>query len=103
MNVSVNSEIGGSDELFVVGGLHLQHRSFIAEKIQNLGFNSIRLPYSDEMVMLNPLIDPSLLLANQDLVGLRALEVFQEVVKSLTDAGIMVIVNNHIIQVTWYV
>jgi len=53
------------------------------------------------MVMLNPLIDPSLLLANPDLVGLRALDVFQAVVKSLTDVGIAVIVNNHITQATW--
>ncbi|KAI1779456.1 glycoside hydrolase family 5 protein [Hypoxylon cercidicola] len=92
---------GASDELFIPGGLEVQHRSVIASTIRLLGFNSVRLPYSDEMVMRNPTILPHLLSANPDLVGLRALDIFEAVVESLTDAGIAVIINNHITTATW--
>ncbi|KAK3935987.1 endoglucanase [Diplogelasinospora grovesii] len=92
---------GASDELFIPGGLDVQHRSVIAQTIRNLGFNSVRLPYSDEMVMVNPHILPHLLTANPDLVGLRALDIFEKVVEALTEAGIAVIVNNHITSAQW--
>lgn len=36
-NVLVDLRLGGSDELFVVGGLNLQHRSVIARTIRRLG------------------------------------------------------------------
>ncbi|RYP60116.1 hypothetical protein DL769_008265 [Monosporascus sp. CRB-8-3] len=92
---------GASDEIFVPGGLDIQHRSVMAQTIRSLGFNSVRLPYSDEMVVENPHILPHLLAANPDLHGLRALDVFEAVVAALTDAGIAVIVNNHITHATW--
>ncbi|KAK6842106.1 family 5 glycoside hydrolase [Apiospora arundinis] len=92
---------GASDELYIPGGLDVQHRSVIAHTIRKLGFNSVRMPYSDEMVMLNPHILPHLLSANPDLVGLRALEIFEACVKALTDEGIAVIINNHITSATW--
>ncbi|KAE9364732.1 glycoside hydrolase family 5 protein [Stipitochalara longipes BDJ] len=92
---------GGSDELFIPSGLDIQHRSEIARLIRHLGFNSVRLPYSDELVMSNPKIEADLLSANQDLVGLRALDVYVAVVESLTEAGIAVIPNNHITQAAW--
>ena len=92
---------GASDELFIPGGLDVQHRSTIASTIRSLGFNSVRLPYSDEMVISNPEILPHLVTANPDLVGLRAMDIFEAVVDSLTEAGIAVIVNNHITSATW--
>ncbi|KAH6660018.1 cellulase [Truncatella angustata] len=92
---------GASDELFIPGGLDVQHRDKIAETIRRMGFNSVRLPYSDEMVMLNPHVLPHLLTANKDLEGMRALDVFDACVKALTDAGIAVIINNHITTATW--
>ncbi|KEY66112.1 hypothetical protein S7711_05286 [Stachybotrys chartarum IBT 7711] len=92
---------GASDELFVPGGLDIQHRSVIARTIKRLGFNSVRLPYADELVMLNPTILPHLVTANTDLAGLRAMDVFEAVVTALTDAGLAVIINNHITSATW--
>ncbi|KAL2023448.1 hypothetical protein VTK56DRAFT_2444 [Thermocarpiscus australiensis] len=92
---------GASDELFVPGGLDVRHRDDIARTIRAMGFNSVRLPYSDEMVIANPTILPHLLSANQDLIGLRALDVFQAVAEALTAQGIAVIVNNHITSATW--
>lgn len=92
---------GASDLLFVPGGLDVQHRTRIAETIKRLGFNSVRLPYADEMVLSNPKIDPQLVRANPDLAGLRALDIFEAVVAALTDAGLAVIINNHITSATW--
>lgn len=92
---------GASDELFVPGGLDVRHRDDIARTVRRMGFNSVRLPYSDEMVMENPEVLPHLLAANPDLVGLRAIDVFQAVVEALTRQGVAVIVNNHITTSTW--
>ncbi|KAM3499793.1 hypothetical protein MY10362_006969 [Beauveria mimosiformis] len=92
---------GASDELFVPGGLEVRHRAAIASTIRRMGFNSVRLPYADELVLRNPVIAPHLVLANPDLAGLRALDVFEAVVATLTDAGLAVIVNNHITTATW--
>jgi len=92
---------GASDEHFIPGGLDVQHRQDIATTIRRLGFNSVRLPYADEMVRKNPTINPELLAANADLVGSRALDVFHAVVDALTDAGLAVIINNHITRARW--
>ena len=92
---------GASDELFVPGGLDIQNRTTIAQTVKRLGFNSVRLPYADEMVTTNPKIHERLVSANPDLIGLRALDVFEAVTRALTEAGIAVIINNHITSATW--
>ena len=91
---------GASDELFVVGGLNIQNRSAIAQAVKHLGFNSVRLPYADELVRSNPRVSAHLLSANPDLVGLGALDIFHAVVDSLTEANIAVIINNHMTSAT---
>lgn len=93
---------GGSDELFVPGGLEVRPRTDIANLIRSLGFNSVRLPYSDEMVVRNPIVAPSLLAANPDLIGMHALDIFVAVVEACTDAGLAVVINDHITQAGWY-
>lgn len=92
---------GASDELFVAGGLDVRHRAEIAQTIKKLGFNSVRLPYADETVRANPRIDADLVAANPDLAGRRAMDVLEAVVEALTEAGLAVIVNNHITSATW--
>ena len=92
---------GASDELFVPGGLAMLHRKEIAESIKRMGFNSVRLPYADEMLMRNPIPDQAHVLANPDLMGLTAMDVFEAVTTSLTDAGLAVIINDHITSATW--
>jgi hypothetical protein len=73
---------GASDENFIPGGLDIRQRSEIAKTIRRLGFNSVRLPYSDEVVLKNPSIPASLLAANNDLIGKRALDIFEAVVST---------------------
>ena len=92
---------GASDELFIPGGLDIRHRSDIAKTIRKMGFNSVRLPYADELVIKNPRIEDKLLKANRDLQGLRAMDILEAVTNALTDAGLAVIMNNHITSATW--
>jgi endoglucanase len=92
---------GASDIYFVPSGLDIRHRDEISILIRRMGFNSVRLPYSDEMVLSNPLIPATHLTANPDLVGHRALDVYNAIVESLTAAGLLVVINNHITQATW--
>ena len=106
--VSINW-YGASDVDFVPGGLDVRHRKDIARTIRMMGFNSVRLPYADEMVRSNPVISKRTLRANHDLFlpdqdrndKVRALDVFHAVVKSLSDEGLAVIINNHITQARW--
>ncbi|KAG7132291.1 Endoglucanase like protein [Verticillium longisporum] len=92
---------GASDELFVPGGLDIRHRRDIAATIRALGFNSVRLPYADEIVTANPVVDARVVAANPDLADKRALDVLEAVTTALTDAGLAVVVNNHITHATW--
>ncbi|KAJ6260962.1 Endoglucanase [Drechslerella dactyloides] len=60
---------GASDEDFVPGGLDVRHRREIAATIRDMGFNSVRLPYSDEMVMTNPDVPMKFWSQNADLLN----------------------------------
>jgi endoglucanase len=92
---------GASDINYVPSGLDIRHRDEISALIRCIGFNTVRLPYSDEMVRSNPLIPAKHILANPDLIGQHALDIFTSVVQSLTGAGVSVVINNHITQATW--
>ena len=107
---------GASDVMFAPMGLDFRHRTDIAATIRGLGFNSVRFPYSDQMVIDNPVVDPVYLGANLDLLdgydttleagaeelsGPRALDVYKACVDAMTDAGIAVIINNHITNAHW--
>ena len=110
---------GASDVWFVAGGLESRHRNDIAATIRSMGFNSVRFPYSDQMVIDNPIIPPEYIAANLDLLdnyelsrsdasrrgdelhGPRAVDVFNACVKALTDAGLAVIINDHITNAQW--
>ncbi|KAF3901612.1 Endoglucanase [Orbilia brochopaga] len=59
---------GASDEDFVPGGLDIRHRKEIVATIREMGFNSVRLPYSDEMVMTNPDVPVKFWARNTDLL-----------------------------------
>lgn len=92
---------GASDQDMVPGGLNVSHRDDIAITIRRMGFNSVRLPYADQMVRDNPFIAARLVSANPDLIGSRALIVFKAVVDSMTNAGLAVVINNHITTARW--
>jgi hypothetical protein len=118
-HADAKAKYGASDVHFVAGGLDIRHRSEIATTIKEMGFNSVRFPYSDELVVRNPFISPEHISANLDILdaynlnyndasrhkdklhGPRALDVFTACVKAMTDVGLAVIVNDHITNAQW--
>ena len=92
---------GAHMEGHVVNGLDRQPVASIANTIASLGFNCVRLPFSLEQFYDNPVIEADRLSANPDLVGLSSMSVFEAVVEGLTEAGLMVILNNHNSKAGW--
>jgi endoglucanase len=92
----------GAEELdHVVAGLDLGDLHAIAASIRALGFNSVRLPFSNELVELDPVIDPARLAANPSLVGLTALGVLDAVIAALAHEGLVVILDDHVSRADW--
>jgi endoglucanase len=86
---------GAESPDFVPYGLDHSTVADIAKLIRDLGFNSVRLPWCNEMFESNPLVGDALLAANPDLLGKRALDVFDAVVRGLVDQGLYIILDNH--------
>jgi endoglucanase len=93
----------GAEELdYVPAGLERQDVHAIAHEVRALGFNSVRLLWSNEMVERNPVVDdPRVLAANPDLLGHSALEVFDTVIDALAGEGLLVILDNHTSDAGW--
>lgn len=60
-----------------------------------LGINSIRLPFSNEMIHTTAVVPDAAVAANPQLRGRTPLQVFDSVVAALTQDGFAVILNNH--------
>jgi len=92
---------GAESEDFAVGGLQLQPLDTIAGEIGRLGFNAVRLPFSNELVERDPVVPSRALTANPDLLGRHGLEVLDQVVAALTRRSIMVILDDHNSDAEW--
>jgi hypothetical protein len=88
-------------ENYVVGGLHVQPYQDLVKHIGDMGFNCVRIPFSVEVVLKNPLVPEVALLANPSLVGLRALEIYDLIVAELLANDILVVQNNHNSKAGW--
>lgn len=82
-------------------GLHVQKLETIAELIKNAGFNSVRLPFSNQMLHDNTKVLEEWVGPNQQLIGLTPLEVMDKIINALTDKGIYVLLNNHSTTTHW--
>jgi endoglucanase len=86
-----------SDE--VAHGLWAQDYHTIVNDIKALGYNTIRLPFSNQMVESNPV--PSNLSFNNgspintDLRGLTSLQIMDKIITAAGQAGLRVILDNH--------
>mmetsp|Transcript_73364 Transcript_73364/g.174781 ORF Transcript_73364/g.174781 Transcript_73364/m.174781 type:complete len:584 (+) Transcript_73364:128-1879(+) len=88
----------------VNGGLHLLTLEQIAERIIRLRFNCVRMPYSLDLIFGNATSvehETLSLAANPNLQGMSPLEVYDACVKAVTDAGLLVILNNHVSTKMW--
>jgi aryl-phospho-beta-D-glucosidase BglC (GH1 family) len=88
-------------ERYVVNGLDEVDMDVMSKTIADQGFNCVRLPYSLEQYWFNYQVADDAVSANPQLRGLTVMEVFDRTVLSLTNAGVAVILNNHISDAMW--
>jgi endoglucanase len=98
--VSVNW-YGAESKDFVVAGLDKAPLASIAAQIRSAGFNSVRLPWSNELVETNPAVAAARLAANPALAGKTAMEIFDAVIEALAFEGLVVVIDNHVSQAEW--
>lgn len=84
---------GMENRWYVPSGLDVQPLDAIVARVRNLGFNTIRLPFSNRLVEENPVVQGRLE-ANPGLQGLRALDVMDRVVASARAHGLRVILDD---------
>ncbi|TGK06127.1 glycosyl hydrolase family 5 [Leptospira fletcheri] len=92
---------GASDTHQVVAGLDKQPIANIVALIQNWGFNAVRLPFSNVMLHNNSPVADADVSANPQFSGMTPLQVYDQTVQALTDAGIAVVLNNHTTLAEW--
>jgi endoglucanase len=96
---------GAEEEDFVVAGLDRIDLDLLAASIREMGFNAVRLPWSNELVERNPKVDAARLSANPQLLRsdreTRALDVLDAVIAALARQGLVVVLDNHVSDAGW--
>lgn len=92
---------GAESADYVVAGLQIAPLQSIVNEIKGLGFNAVRLPWSNQMFESNPVVQNYALTANPGMEGEAALTILDQVVSALTSAGIMVILDDHNSNAIW--
>ena len=82
---------------YVPAGLNFQPYRTILAEIKQLGFNSIRLPFSEEMVRYNSRLHAKSAYIKKDpeLRGLHPLQVLDRIVSAAHRIGLYIILDNH--------
>lgn len=92
---------GANLEAQVVHGLEFKTLDEIARMIKELGYNSVRLTYSNAMLHdLSP-VRPESIRANPGLMGLNALQIFDKAVAALAAQDLAIMLNNHSSSSVW--
>jgi endoglucanase len=85
----------------IAHGLWVQDYHTVINDIKNLGYNTIRIPFSNQMVE-TPIVPQNLAFSNgtggsinADLKGLNALQDLQKIVAAAGQAGLKVILDDH--------
>jgi endoglucanase len=92
---------GAESPDYVVGGLKYQPVTAIINEIVSMGFNGVRLPWSNQMWQSNPLVSSSVLTANPQFQGEHAQAIYEQVVRDLASAGLMVVLDDHNSNAEW--
>lgn len=92
---------GAETQAYTVGGLDVRRLDDLAGLVRRGGFNSVRLPWSNQLVEQNPVVPAKYLRANPRLQGKRALAVLDAVIASLGRHGVMVVLDNHRGRADW--
>ncbi|GAC1467210.1 MAG: hypothetical protein PVSMB7_13540 [Chloroflexota bacterium] len=94
MRIAAVNWSGMQNRYFVPAGLDKQALDTILARIAGFGFNTIRLPFSNQMVEQNPVVDRHVE-ANPDLQGLRALDILDRIVEGARRHGLRIILEDH--------
>jgi endoglucanase len=92
---------GFDEKEYVAGGLDHAPLAAIVGQIQELGVNSVRLPWANETLERNPLVPDYAVAANPQFKGKHAMDVMDAVIAALAHAHIMVILDNHVSRADW--
>jgi len=92
---------GFDQKEYVVGGLDHAPLATIISRIQELGVNSVRLPWANETLEHNPVVPDYAVKANPQFRGKHAMDVMDAVIDALAQAHIMVILDNHVSRADW--
>jgi endoglucanase len=86
---------GAESAMLVPDGLAMQPMAAIAKQTRDMGFNSVRIPFCNQLVEQNPVVADSLVTANPELRGKTSLEVLDAVIDALSAQGLVTILDNH--------
>ncbi len=86
---------GLETESFAPHGLWARSLESFLDQIQELGFNTIRLPYSNELFEPSSLPNSINYDLNPDLEGLTGLEIMDKIIEGAGSRGIRVILDRH--------
>jgi endoglucanase len=92
---------GFDEKEYVPGGLDHAPLASIVALIQQIGVNSVRLPWANETLEHNPLVPDYAVAANPQFKGRHAMDVMDAVIDALTKAHILVVLDNHVSRADW--
>jgi len=92
---------GFDQKEYVAGGLDHAPLATIVHEIQELGVNSVRLPWANETLERNPVVPDYAVKANPQFHGKHAMDVMDAVIDALAQAHITVVLDNHVSRADW--
>jgi endoglucanase len=95
VNLTGISWFGFETETFAPHGLDVRNWGSMLDQMRDSGFNTLRLPYSNEMLRPGSKPDGINYRKNPDLKGLAGLGLLDKIVRGATDRGLMVLLDRH--------
>jgi endoglucanase len=92
---------GANEDFGLPPGLDRTHRRRLARNLAAHGFNSVRFPFSLWMTGQTLPVPDQYVAANRDLRGSTPMGVYDACVRALTDEGLIVIPNCHLLDHGW--
>ncbi len=92
---------GFDQKEYVAGGLDHAPLSTIVREIEDLGVNSVRMPWANETLERNPVVPDYAVKANPQFRGKHAMDIMDAVIDALAAAHIMVVLDNHVSRADW--
>ncbi len=95
VQINATSWFGGETNTYVPHGLWSRSYKDMLEQMVELGFNTIRLPYSDEALEPGKVPNGIDFFLNPDLRGLSVLQVYDKIVEYAGEVGLRIFFDHH--------